>query len=41
MSYVGVNGGGWRWVEMDETKLRLKLAGWRWAELGGDGWRWV
>ena len=25
------------WVEVDETRWRLKWAGWRWMELGGGG----
>ena len=29
------------WVEVDGAGWRLKLAGWRWMELGGAGWSWV
>ena len=29
------------WVEVDGAGWRLKLAGWRWMELGGVGWSWV
>ena len=30
MSWVGVDGAGWRWKEM-------AVAGWRWMELAGGG----
>ena len=29
------------WVEVDGAGWRLKLTGWRWVEVDGAGWRWV
>ena len=29
------------WLEVDGAGWRLKWAGWSWVELGGAGWRWV
>ena len=29
------------WVEVDGAGWRLKWVGWRWMELGGAGWRWM
>ena len=29
------------WVEVDGAGWRLKWAMWRWMELGGAGWSWV
>ena len=34
MSWVEVNGAGWRWME-------LGGGGWSWVEVDGAGWRWV
>ena len=29
------------WVEVDGAGWRLKCAMWRWMELGRAGWRWI
>ena len=34
MSWVEVDGAGWRWME-------LGGGGWSWVELGGGRWSWV